>query len=505
MAAGSVVPAPSFAVVAAAPRPVVSNVAFLARTPSEPRAAAGATAAVARPPRTADAVAAPPAVVAAPTPQEGTPQLALLEYSQRLSQRAAALQEELARVKEERDVLRAENEAIGEHVFGLQQENGMLHDIGFDSYVEKAQLAKLAEGSSTEASRLRDDSRQQREINQQLRAENGRLRGTLESVRSELAQEVHAKRGLEATLESVRSNLTQRISREGGLAERVAVLEKQLEEQGNEKARLDELVAGQHVEIARMQQVVADLNGERARSQSLHQRVESLESQLNHERREKEQLDMMVSNLHVEAASMKTQRDTAMAEVPILKTSLQAQSIASADLETQATQLRNVVYEFQRQNAALEKEVRLLRGTLDAARQEAGRQEQAILAATTDRVQLREALDALQLEKRDGDARLASTVSAKSLAQSHLEQLSVEKDQLQMHARQVASENAALRSRIAGLEMMAQGYQDEAAAAQQRYQLARGEKDDLEERLRKNAQPQRSTQQVLSSLPQGAL
>jgi len=69
---------------------------------------------------------------------------ALYDYSQKLAERIADMEATLAAVQDERDVLRAENEAIGEHVFGLQKENGMLHDIGWNSFMEKAQISKLA-------------------------------------------------------------------------------------------------------------------------------------------------------------------------------------------------------------------------------------------------------------------------------------------------------------------------------------------------------------------------
>jgi len=68
----------------------------------------------------------------------------LLEYSQKLGRKVAALEVEVAQLREERDVLKAENQVIGEHVFGLQKENCMLQDIGRTSFMKKAQLACIA-------------------------------------------------------------------------------------------------------------------------------------------------------------------------------------------------------------------------------------------------------------------------------------------------------------------------------------------------------------------------
>merc|ERR1712048_1112120 len=121
-----------------------------------------------------------------------------------------------------------------------------------------------------------------------------------------------------------------------------------------------------------------------------------------------------------------------------------------------------------------------------------------------ERTQLKQALDATFMRVRDADDRLSTTVGEKSLVQAHFEQVNVEKDRLQAQVQQVANENKALRSRLVGLEQAAQGYQDEAAALQERYQIVRGEKEEAEDRLHQFSQPApRAVQQALAL--QGAL
>merc|ERR1712187_565018 len=115
--------------------------------------------------------------------------------------------------------------------------------------------------------------------------------------------------------------------------------------------------------------------------------------------------------------------------------------------------------------------------------------DQAMRASMADRTQLKQALDATLMRVREADDRLSTTVGEKSLVQAHFEQVNVEKERLQAQVQQVISENKALRSRIIGIEQAAQGYQDEAAALQERYQIVRGEKEEMEDRLRQFSQP----------------
>merc|ERR1712187_10399 len=130
--------------------------------------------------------------------------------------------------------------------------------------------------------------------------------------------------------------------------------------------------------------------------------------------------------------------------------------------------------------------------------------DQAMRASMADRTQLKQALDATMMRVREADDRLSTTVGEKSLVHAHFEQVNVEKERLQAQAQQVSNENKALRSRIVGLEQAAQGYQDQAAALQERFQIVRAEKEDMEDRLRQFSQPApRATQQALAM--QGAL
>merc|ERR1740117_1369535 len=148
-----------------------------------------------------------PAIAQGPVPMPGAapgggaragPQDALYDYSQKLGHRVTELEAELAGTREDRDNLKAENEAIGEHIFGLQQENGMLHDIGWTSYLEKAQLAKAAEGVSTDATHLRNAIQDQKQRIEFLTAENKNLLARLEAWKSDRNQWQHQIRGLEA-------------------------------------------------------------------------------------------------------------------------------------------------------------------------------------------------------------------------------------------------------------------------------------------------------------------
>jgi len=81
-------------------------------------------------------------------------------------------------------------------------------------------------------------------------------------------------------------------------------------------------------------------------------------------------------------------------------------------------------------------------------------------------------------------------MSQKGVVHAHFEQVSGENNQLQMAVQQAQSDNAALRSRLSGMEKMLQGYQDEVANLQQRTQLLRSEREELQEHLQQ-LQPQR--------------
>merc|ERR1712048_432006 len=107
------------------------------------------------------------------------------------------------------------------------------------------------------------------------------------------------------------------------------------------------------------------------------------------------------------------------------------------------------------------------RGALEKAQQDAMQRDQAHRASMADRTQLKQALDATYLRVREADDRLSTTVGEKSLVHAHFEQTNVEKERLQAQVQQVVGENKALRSRVAGLEQAARGFQDDAAALQE--------------------------------------
>jgi len=418
------------------------------------------------------------------------PHDALYDYSQKLGRRVTVLESELAQIREERDNLKAENEAIGEHIFGLQQENGMLHDIGWTSYLEKAQLAKAAEGVSTDATHLRSAVQDQKQRIEFLTAENKNLLTRLEAWKSDRNQWQHQIRGLEVTLETVQTDLQKRINREGALKERGLNLERCLEEVTGDKTRLDDMVSLQHVEIAKLQQVTSELHAERARSHGLTQKMKSMEGQLSQLHHEKTQLDSMVGTLHVEVAQLVTQRDTALTEVPQLQGTVRQQSSAVADLQEQVRTLQGQNHELHRRNVGLDTQVKELFTALDEAKKQAAHHERNVNGLLMEKNQLKRQVEDLSSHRGELDQRLNSVMSQKGIVHAHFEQVSGENNQLQMAVQQAQSENAALRSRLAGMEKMVQGYQDEIANLQQRTQLLRSEKEEMQEHMQQ-LQPQR--------------
>jgi len=440
-----------------------------------------------------------PAIAQGPVPVPGAvpgggarggPQDALYDYSQKLGKRVTLLEAELAQIREDRDNLKAENEAIGEHIFGLQQENGMLHDIGWTSYLEKAQLSKVAEGVSTDASHLRNTVQDQKQRIEYLGNENKNLLARLESWKSDRNQWQHQIRGLEVTIETVQTDLQKRITREGQLKERGVNLERCLEEITGDKGRLDDMVSLQHVEIAKLQQVTSELHAERARSHALTQKVKSLEAQLGQIHHEKTALDSMVGTLHVEVAQLVTQRDTALTEVPQLQGTVRQQSTAVVDLQEQVRALQGQNHELHRRNVGLDAQVKELFGGLDEAKKIGAHHEHNVKALAMERSTLKRNVDDLSAQRGEIDQRLNSVMSQKGIVHAHFEQVSGENNQLQCAVQQATSENAALRSRLAGMEKMVQGCQDEIANLQQRTQLLRSEKEEMQEHMQQ-LQPQR--------------
>jgi len=415
---------------------------------------------------------------------------ALYEYSQKLGNRVTALESELSGVREDRDNLKAENEAIGEHIFGLQQENGMLHDIGWTSYLEKAQLAKAAEGVSTDATHLRNAIQDQKQRIEFLTAENKNLLARLEAWKSDRNQWQHQIRGLEVTLDTVQTDLQKRINREGGLKERGLNLERCLEEANGDKLRLDDMVSLQDVEIAKLQQVTSELHAERARSHAISQKLKSTEAQLAQTLHEKTQLDSMVGTLHVEVAQLVTQRDTALTEVPQLQGTCRQQSSAVAELQEQVRCIQGQNHELHRRNVGLDGQLKEIFAALDEAKKQVAKDERDIGSLLEQKTQMSRHLEDLSAQRGEIDQRLNSVMSQKGIVHAHFEQVSGENNHLQMRVQQSNSENAALRSRLAGMEKMVQGYQDEVANLQQRTELLRTEREEMQEHMNQ-LQPQK--------------
>jgi len=472
---------------------VTSAPSVQARTAKTTRAAAEAAQA-----RQAAAPTLPPA-----TPPRAAPgaQDVLFDYSQKLGQRITVLEAEVVQLREERDGLRTENAAISEHIFGLQKENGMLHDMGWTSYLEKAQLAKTAQGVSQESSQMKDTLRVQKERIEALTAETKHLQSSLEALKSEFAQKDMERHGLEVQLETVQADLTKRIGREGQMVEHRVALERRLEEVSGEKNWLDEAVSGQHVEIAKLQQTCKELIAEKARSHALAQKLQTSEMENARLRQESAELDSMVGTLHVEVAQLMTQRDTALTEVPHLQGSLRQQASTAADLQDQVRHLQGANHELQRQNANLEAEVKSLHLSLEELRGEASRHERSATALFAERTQLRHALEDSTNRHSEVDQRLNAVMGQKGIVHAHFEQVSADNAQLQMRVQQANSENAALRSRVTGLEKMVQGLQDETAGMHERIQVLRNEREELHEHVHQ-LQPHQAQQRLAI---QGAL
>lgn len=407
----------------------------------------------------------------------------MLSYSKRLADRVATLEEEAARLRDERDALRAENGVIGEHVFGLQKENGMLHNMGLTTMMEKAQLAKQAQGAGQDLAQLGETMAQQEARIEGLVAEGGQLRALIEALRGEKAQLEHTVNGLKATVDTVHVDLKKHVAREQGLENEGMGLKRQLEQLQAEKGRLDEVASGQHVEIAKLQQVVKELQAEKARSHALALKLDTADREIARCYKEKAELDQMVSTLHVEAANMKTQRDSAMAELPHLQASLQSEGVRANDLHGQVVQLQQFLHQLKQDNGRMYEEARSLRLALEKAQQDNCQKDDAARRLMAETSRLRQALDGLSAGRAEAESQLSAAAGEKGLLRAHFEQVAAEKEQLLLRVQQAAAENAALRSRLVGLETMVQGSQDETAALQQRLQVLSEEKETLEDRL----------------------
>jgi len=414
---------------------------------------------------------------------------ALYEYSQKLGRRLSELEGEAMQLREERDQLKAENDAIGEHVLGLQQENGMLHDMGWSAFLEKAEISKQAESAKSHFTNMRDSLLQKQELIEKLTSENSALSRSLEQVQNELAQTRHTVHGMEVALDSMQSDLGKRIGAEGLLAERGVELERCVEELAAEKRRMDEVVSGQHIEIAKGSSRSQELHAERAKSHALGQKLQTAEMELSRLMQDKAQLDQVASTLHVELAQLRTQRDTAFAEVPNLQGHVRQQALASADLSEQVRQLQGAMKDLQRTNANLESEVAKYRYGLDGAQKDSVRNEQNANGLFVERGHLRQVIDDLTAKKVDLEEKLNLAIGEKSRLQAHFEAMHVENGQLQIKAQQAGAGASALRSRVVGLERAVQGYHEESAGLQQRCQVMRDEREVLQDRIEQFEKP----------------
>lgn len=442
------------------------------------------------------AVTAPPPVVpfATSTFSERQPaQDALYDYSQRLGTRVQAMEVELAQLREERDALKAENKVLGNHVFGLQQENGMLRDMGWSSFLEKTQLVKQGESMSDEATQLQVLVQRQQQQIEALTAEKLAAQRAADALQNDRSQLQHSIKGLEANLEVVQKDLTARIARETSLAERCVEREQQLESLGAERRRLDDIVTGQAVEAAQLKQASQELLRERARSHHFGQQLQTAEMEIARLGNEKTRADELITTLRVELAQTSTQRDSAKAEVPALQGSVQQHAAAVADYHEQVVQLRQAVHELSREKATMEQESRSLQVALDAARREAAHGQAAASALHAEKGQLKSALDGVSGKKVEVDERLLHALGDRGRLQAHMEALQAENSQLQLKVQQVGAEGGVTHSRLLGYEKMVKGFQDENAGLQQRVQSLTEERDELQSRLDEFVQPLRGS------------
>lgn len=410
------------------------------------------------------------------------PSDALFEYSQKQNQRLGDLEAELAKVKSEKERVQAENKAIGEHIFGLQQENGMLHDMGMNSFLEKAHLSKTA----SEVGPLREQLQAQAQQAQYLQNENAKLKAAIEALQVERAQALHAAKSMEVTLESVRSDLAGRIDREGSLNTTVAALQRQVEELTGEKGRLDRMVSGQHIELAKAQKVFQELHAQKAHCHGLSQKLEVATAEVSRLHQEKRALDQTVSSLHVQVAQLLAQRDSALTEMPSLNNIVQQQQVTMADLQEQLKASQIALQGSRQRCGHLEREVAAVSHMLEEQKNRSLVSEKATAILASERDRLRSAIDDVSCRSVATGQQLGAALGERRALQTQLEATGAEGAQLQLRLQRTTAENSALQSRLAGLERLAQGHKDEAAALQQRLSNLQAEHDQL--RGARNAQ-----------------
>lgn len=385
----------------------------------------------------------------------------LLEYSKELGQKVSSLQAEVVRLREERDNLEAENAVIGEYIMGLQKENGKLQDKDRTAQQDRALLTKQAEGHGVEAKHMRQTMEEQARRIQSLTAENSKLRQQVEGITNDRMQLNQKVRTLEVSLESLQGDLVQRLGREAAVEQHAATLGRELEETRAQKGHADITINALHLDVARLRQLAQELEMEKAQNHELKLKLETADREISRCYQEKAEMDQVITTLHVETAQSKTKLESALCEVPQLHGSLQQQSALVTDLQAQVVHLKRSLHESQGVVANLERDAKSTRLELDTCRRERTQYEQALAVVQSERGQLKSALDSLTAGKAEADRLLSSTLGEKGMIHSHFEEVNAQREQLQAQIHQAAAENAALRGRLAGVEKVVRGCQDE--------------------------------------------
>ncbi|CAE7790451.1 Hip14 [Symbiodinium sp. CCMP2456] len=276
--------------------------------------------------------------------------------------------------------------------FRHAMEYGKNFRSGTSSSAENTRLMQAHEGVTGEAASLR----------QELKAvleERALLRSSIDALKAGNAQLQHSVRGLETSLATVRGDLEQRINKHGAMEEHIASLRKQLESVLAEKVKAEGLISSQHVEILSLHKLRDEFLAEKANGQALVQKLEASEAELSRSKKDKAALDQLVSSLHVDCAQMRTQRDSALAEVPHLKSSIQQQDVLMKDLESQVTALQQQLQSSKDTSGRVDQQAKHLVFALERSREDGARHEQAALALRVERTRLLEALERLRRGK----------------------------------------------------------------------------------------------------------
>merc|ERR1711924_500057 len=108
-------------------------------------------------------------------------------------------------------------------------------------------------------------------------------------------------------------------------------------------------------------------------------------------------------------------------------------------------------HELHRRNVGLDAQVKELFSALDEVKKQSAQHERNCSAFAMEKTQLKRQVDDLSAQRSDTDHGLNSVMSQNGIVHAHFEQVSGENNQLQMAVQQAQSENAALRSRLAGM------------------------------------------------------